>query len=240
MRTDYKRHAVLFTGLAMLLCALIPSCGQGELPSGEQESLPLHSQIVGHIANVQDLASELEDFTWHGLDDIGVQGPPAGCCGVGICIVEKGKDIAHHGSTWTTLTEMLPTTERATLLLMYCDKCLDMAEQMQSESPAASGWQDACRQLESTLRGAKHLASDYRNTAKYQLDEIEEAVANSTPSAQEQYLEEFQSMSARYLGLLDEIIDNLQQAEEARSQLADCQLSPLGLDKEQGADTVQL
>ena len=229
MRTVCKRNAALLTGLAMLLCALVPSCGQGELPSGEQKSLPLHSQIVGHIESVQALASELEDFTWQGLDDIGVQGPPAGSCGVGICIVEKGKGIAYDGSTWTTLTETLPTTERATLLLVYCDKCLDIAEKMQSESPAASGWQDACRQLESTLRGAEHLASDYRNTAKYQLDEIEEAIANSSTSIQEQYLEEFQSISAGYLGLLDEIIVNLQQAEQARSHLASWQLSPQGV-----------
>lgn len=226
MRTVCRRNAALLTGLAMLLCAPVPSCGQGELPSGEQKSLPLHSQIVGHIENVQHLASELEDFTWHGLGDIGVQGPPAGCCGVGICIVEKGKGIAYDASAWTPLVEMLPTTERATLLLVYCNKCLDIAEKMQSESPAASGWQDTCRQLESTLRGAKHLASDYRNTAKYQLDEIEEAVANSSPSVQEQYLEEFQDMSAGYLGLLDEIIVNLQQAEDARSQLASQQSSP--------------
>jgi len=240
MRTGYRPYAFLLATLALLSGSLIVACSQAEPQSEEPEFLAVRGEMVGHIENVQALASELQDFTWRGFDDIGFQAPPAGCCGLGICIVEEGEGDMYGAGVWTPLTEMLPSAERAALLLLYCDKCLDMAERVMSkgpfgephavvqktEKPAVSEWQELCSQLESMLRGAEYLATNYRNTAKYQLDEIEEGVANSSANVEEEYLEEFQSISAEYIGLLDEVIHNLQQAEQARSQLANWQFSP--------------
>ena len=98
-----------------------------------------------------------------------------------------------------------------------------------TEDPAVSGWQDVCRQLESTLRGAEYAALNYKNTAKYQLDEMQAAIANSSTSVQEKSLEKFQNTSAEYIGLLDEIIESLQQAEQVRYRLAGWQFSPSGV-----------
>lgn len=239
MRIGHRQYTVLFITLALLSGSLIVACSQAEPQSDEPEFLALHGEMVGHIESVQALASELEDFTWHGFDDIGVQAPPAGLCSLGICIVEKGKADLYDGAGWVPLSEMLPSAERAKLLQVYCDKCLDTADRLRSERPSGergvgaletekpevSEWQELCRQLESTLRGAEYLATSYRNTAEYQLAELEEAMGNSSTSVEEEYLEKFQSTSAEYIGLLDEVMYNLQQAEQASSQLARWQFS---------------
>ena len=243
MRTGLRPYTILLATVALLSGSLIVACSQAEPQSEEPEFLAFHGEMVGHIENVQSLASELQDFTWRGFDDIGSQAPPAGCCSLGICIVEKEKGDMWAVGAWTPVSEMLPSTERATLLLLYCDNCLDMAEKVRSESPfgephtvvqktekpGASGYQELYRQVESTLRGAEYFALNYRNTAKLQLDEIEEAIANSSADLENEYLEEFRSLSAEYIGLLDEIIHNLQQAEQVRSQLANWQFSPSGV-----------
>ena len=136
MRIGHRQYTVLFTTLALLSGSLIVACSQAEPQSEEPEVLALHGELVGHIESVQGLASELEDFTWRGFDDIGVQAPPAGLCSLGICIVEEGQADMYDGAGWVPLSEMLPTAERAKLLQVYCDKCLDTADRLRSERPS--------------------------------------------------------------------------------------------------------
>ncbi len=246
----HRPYTILLATVALLSGSLIVACSQAEPQSEEPEFLAFHGEMVGHVESVQSLASELQDFTWRGFDDIGSQAPPAGCCSLGTCIVDKEKADMWAVGAWTPLSEMLPSTERATLLLLYCDKCLDMAEKVISESPfgephivaqktekpAVSEWQELCSQLESTLMGAEYFALNYRNTAKLQLDEIEEAIANSSADLEDKYLGKFRSLSAEYIGLLDEIMHNLQRAEQVRSQLDNWQFNPSGVGGQQSAD----
>ncbi len=94
---------------------------------------------------------------------------------------------------------------------------------MPSDNSTLTQWQELCGQLGSNLQGAASLTSNYRNTNSYVVAKLEEGINSSEPVIKQKYLEKFQSKSAKYLSLLDELIKNLQQAEQATLQLTNWQ-----------------
>ena len=60
---------------------------------------------------------------------------------------------------------------------------------------------------------------------------MEDVLSSERAGIKEKYLENFQRESAEYIDLLDEVIDNLQQAEQLALRLRDWQFGSLAVDE---------
>ncbi|HIE17269.1 MAG TPA: hypothetical protein EYP71_03640 [Dehalococcoidia bacterium] len=190
----------------------------------EDRFTQLHSRLERHIQKARSIALELEDFTWKEFAAIGLEAPPSEVCQLGDRVTAKGSVDESSSFKWIPLPEMLPRPESARPLVVYCDKCLEIAEQVRltvpSDNTTMSQWLELCRRLQSSLAAAEHLASNYKNTNNYVLSNVGNSLSNSDAAIERKHLKKFQNKSAQYLELLDEFTHNLQQARQALLQLA--------------------
>ncbi len=225
----YVLYAVLVAGVALLLAGLVLVFVPGSLNRiEERKPADPYNAMKGYIKEARGITLQLNDFTWNEFGAIGLEAPPSEVCKLGERVTAKGSSDESSGFKWIPLPEMLPRPESAGPLVLYCDMCLKMAEQIRLERPSdnsnAPQWLELCSQLQSTLKGAGHLATNYKNTNEYVLTNIENSINNSDPTIKQKYLEKFKNKSAKYLSLLDDLIYNLQQAEQMLSQLSSGQL----------------
>jgi hypothetical protein len=237
-RHRFVLYVILFAGIVLLLSGAtfyvyslvtsrvshVPT--EARMP--EEKKLPeLYDEVNGSIEKARGTAMELGAFTWNEFAAAGLLPPPGGMCSLGDLIGEKDQFVANPGCKWITLPEMLPRPESAGVLVRYCDISLEMAKKvgdnMPSDNSTLAQWQELCSQLGSDLQGAETLASNYRNTNSYVIAKLEEGINSSDPAIKQKYMEKFQSKSAKYLSLLDELIKNLRQAEQATLQLTNWQ-----------------
>jgi len=222
---------ILLAGLAFFLYSLAPARTSEEASIVEEKGLPeLCDEANDYIVKAHAVALELRGFKWDEFSAAGLLPPPGGMCALGDRVGEKEQFDVSTGCKWVTLPEMLPRPESAGVLVRYCEMSLDMMKKVRSAIPSDNStqpeWQELCIQLQSNLQGAEHLALNYRNTNGYVLTQIEEGMTNSDEAIKKKYLERFQGKSQKYLELLDDLINALQQAEQATSQLAGGQPSP--------------
>ena len=226
----YALYAVLAAGAVLLLAGLaivwLPrSLNQIE----EHKPVDPYNALTDHIKKAHDTALELKDFTWDEFAAAGLEAPPSGVCKLGDRVTTEELFDKSSGCKWLSLSEMLPRPESAGPLVFYCDTCLKMAERVRLEKPSDDStmpqWLELCSQLQSTLNGAEHLAVNYKNTNEYVLANIGNSIDNSDPAIKQKYLERFENKSAKYLSLLEDLANNLQQAEEALLELTNGKLA---------------
>jgi hypothetical protein len=237
-------YAILFAGIVLLLSGVTfyvyslvtsrISSVPTEAGTAEEKKLPeLYDEVNDSIEKARGIARELGAFNWNEFAAAGLLPPPGGMCSLGDRVGEKAQFVASPGCKWVTLPEMLPRPESAGVLVRYCDISLEMAKKVRDNIPSDNStltqWQELCGQLGSNLQGAASLASNYRNTNGYVLTKLEEGINSSEPVIKQKYLEKFQSKSAKYLSLFDELIKNLQQAEQATLQLTNWQFKIFSL-----------
>ncbi|MBM3120129.1 MAG: hypothetical protein FJ006_11410 [Chloroflexi bacterium] len=229
-RNRYILYAVLVAGIALLLAglalALVP---KGLIRIEERKPVDPYDAMKSYIKEARGIALELKDFTWDDFAVIGLEAPPSEVCKLGDRVTTKESFDESSGCKWFPLPEMLPRPESAGPLVFYCDTCLKMAERIRLERPSNDStmlqWLELCSQLQSTLNGAGHLATNYKNTNEYVLTNIGNSIDNSDPGIKQRYLEKFKNKSAKYLSLLEDLANNLEQAEQALLQLTNGKLA---------------
>ncbi|MBM4446362.1 MAG: hypothetical protein FJ023_03290 [Chloroflexi bacterium] len=229
-RNRYVLHAALVAGVVLLLAGLallwVPrSLNRIE----ERKPVDPYDAMKGYIEETRGIALELKDFTWDEFSVIGLEVPPSDVCKLGEYVTTKGSFDESSGCKWIPLPEMLPRPESAGTLVLYCDMSLEMAEKVRATRPSDNStmpqWLDLCNQLQSTLNGAEHLAMSYKNTNEYVLTNIGDSIGNSDPAIKQKYLDKFKNKSAEYLSLLEDLANNLEQAEQALLQLTNGKLA---------------
>jgi len=229
-RYRYILYAVLVAGVTLLLAGLafmwIPA---GLKRIEERKPVDPYDALKGYIDKAHSIALELEDFTWDEFAAIGLEAPPSEICKIGERVTTKESFNQSSGCKWIPLPEMLPRPESAGTLVLYCDMCLKMAERVRLERPLddsnALQWLELCSQLQSTLKGAVHLAMNYKNTNEYVLTNIGDSINNSDPALKQKHLEKFKNKSAKYLSFLEDLANNLEQAEQVLLQLTNGKLA---------------
>jgi hypothetical protein len=229
-RNRYVLYAVLVVGGVLLLVGLALVWVPRSLKQVEEHKpADPYDAIKGYIEKARSIALELKDLTWDDFAAIGLEAPPSEVCKLGDRVTEKGSLDASSGCKWLPLPEMLPRPESAGPLVLYCDTCAKMAEQIRLKRPSDNStipkWLELCSQLQSTLNGAEHLATNYKNTNEYVLTNIGKSINNSDPAIKQNYSEKFKNKSAKYLSLLDDLVNNLEQAKQALLQLTNGTLS---------------
>ncbi|UCH51629.1 MAG: hypothetical protein JSV54_02395, partial [Chloroflexota bacterium] len=69
-----------------------------------------------------------------------------------------------------------------------------------------------------------YLAMNYKNTNEYVLTNLGDSIDNSDPALKKKYLDKFKNKSAKYLSLLEDMVNNLEEAEQALLQLTNGKL----------------
>ena len=235
-----KWYAIIAVALVLLS---VTACSQRERQP-EPEFLDLCNKMKNYIEQAQAIASDLEDFNWNEFSDIGVLCPPKGICPVGsLPIVEKSSVTGEFMERWVPLVERLPSPQTAKTYSVQCASCLKLATEVCSRSPsnesqtrmpeaeklALTQWQELCGQLQSALTGAEYLAfRDKTIAAEYTFPQLLLYFTNSDERIKQKYLNKFMAKSDKYIQLHDELIHNIQQAEQVASELANWQFSPQG------------
>jgi hypothetical protein len=223
-------YAVLAVGAALLLAGLaLVWVPESPIRIGETKPADPYNAIKSYIKKAQSMALELEKFTWQEFSTVGLEAPPSEVCKLGERVTAKESFDESSGCKWIPLPDMLPRPESAATLVVYCDKSLEMAEKIRATSPSDNStmtqWLELCNQLQSTLNGAEHSAMSYKSTNEYVLTNISKSINNSDPAIKQKYLEKFKNKSAKYLSLLEDLANNLEQAEQTLSQLTNGRLA---------------
>lgn len=225
----YALYAVLVSGLMLLLAGISLAFFTELIKIEESKPANPYNALKSYIKQASIAASELKDFTWDEFSNIGLEAPPSEICRLGERVTEKDAFAESSGFKWTPLPEMLPRPESAWPLVLYCDICLKMMEkfrpEMSLDDSTTPQWLELCSQLHSTLKGAQHLATNYKNTNAYVLNNIINSINNSDPKIKQKNLDKFKSKSNRYLSLLQDLVNNLEQAEQALLQLTSGKLA---------------
>lgn len=239
-RNKYILYAVLVAGAVLLIAGL----AMVWLPQGlnlveERKPADPYHAMANYIKEAKSIALQLEDLTWDEFAAAGLEAPPSGVCKLGDRVTTEDLFDKSGGCKWLSLPEMLPRPESAGTLVLYCDTCLKMAERIrlekQSDNSTMPHWLKLCSQLQSTLNGAQHLAVNYKCTNEYVITNIGNSINNSDPAIRQKYLEKFEDRSAKYLSLLEDLANNLEQAEQVLLQLTDGKLA-VGTAPEEGAE----
>jgi hypothetical protein len=99
----------------------------------------------------------------------------------------------------------------------------------EAEEVTLTQWQELCSQLQSALQGAEYLAfRDKTIAAECTFPQLFAYFTDSDEGVKQKYLDKFVAKSDRYIQLHDELINNIQQAEQLASELANWQFSPQG------------
>lgn len=228
-RHKYVLYAVLVAGVALIIAGLVSLWAPESLKLiEERKPVDPYNALNNHIEKARSIAIQLERFTWDEFSAIGLEAPPSEICQIGESVTTKESFNPSSGCKWISLPEMLPRPESAGTLVLYCDMCLKMAERVRLERPLdnseALDWLDLCSQLQSTLKGAAHLAMSYKNTNDYILTHIGDSINNSDPTLKQKYLDKFENKSARYLSSLEDLVNNLEGAEQSLLQLTNGKL----------------
>ena len=217
-------------GLALLLTGSAVACGQPE-GQPEQESpytverlrqieecefSEVYCDMKRDVEQAYTLTLRLQDFSWRPYDSLSWES-----------VDEQGAE------TVTLMSEVLPAAEAVKPLSAQCDKCNALTVKAWLKSPyegPETPLQEAeklmiaqlrvlCRQLESELGEAKHQVNKLKSDINNQFADIEHSLSISTSLLKESYLETFRGRCAEYIDLLDEVMLNLEQAEQAASEL---------------------
>lgn len=188
-----------------------------------------------HIEQAQAIASDLDNFNWNEFSNVGILFPPEGICPVGsLPIVEKDSTPKELSERWVPLVEQLPSPQMAKTYSIQCASCLKLANEVCSHSPyneaqtfipeteklTAPQWQELCGQLQSALMGAEYLVSrDKTIAAEYTLPKLLVYFTASDEKIKQKYLNKFMAKSDKYIQLHDELIHNIQQAEQVAIEL---------------------
>ncbi len=192
-------------------------------------------QIKHYIEQAQAIASSLEDLNWNEFSNVGVLCPPEGICRVGtLPIVEKGsvpKEFLEH---WVPLAEQLPSPQTAKTYSIQCANCLELAVEACSQNRynetqipmpeadklTAAQWQELCVQLQSALMGTEYLASrDKIVAAEHTFPKMLVYFNASDEKIKQKYLTKFMTKSENSIQLHDELIHNIQRAEQVAIEL---------------------
>jgi len=188
-----------------------------------------------YIEQAQAIASDLENFNWNEFSKVGILCPPEGICPVGsLPIVEKGSVPKEFLERWVPLAEQLPSPQTANIYSIQCASCLKLAIEVCSSSPyneaqtlmpeaeklTVTQWQELSGQLQSALMGAEYLVSRDKTVAtEYTFPKLLAYFTDSDEKIKQKYLTRFMSKSDKYIQLHDELIHNIQQAEQVAIEL---------------------
>jgi hypothetical protein len=228
-RNKYVLYAVLVAGVVLIITGLVSLWAPESLKLiEERKPVDPYNAMTGHIKEARGIALQLERFTWDEFSAIGLEAPPSELCKIGDTVTTKESSNPISRCKWISLPDMLPRSESAGTLVLYCDTCLKMAERVRLERPLDNAeelyWLELCRQLRSTLKGAAYLATNYKNTNDYIITRISDSISNSDPALKQKYLGKFENKSARYLSSLEELANNLEEAEQSLLQLTNGKL----------------
>ena len=238
MKMRLKWYVIVAVALALLSAM---ACSQRGGPPEQQFSY-LCGKMKESIEQAQAVASDLEDFSWNEFSDVGILCPPEGICPVGsLPIVEKKSVTEETLERWVSLVERLPFPQTAKTYSVQCASCLNLADEVCSNSPynesqermseagevTLTQWQELCSQLQSALQGAEYLAfRDKTIAAEYTFPQLFAYFTDSDEAVKQKYLDKFIAEFDKYIQLQDELINNLQQAQQLASELATWQFSP--------------
>src|SRR4030042_2895475 len=237
-----KMRLKWFACIAVALVLLpVMACGQHEGQTEQQFTDPC-DKLKNYIEQAQVMASELEDFNWNEFSEIGILCPPMGICPVGdLPIVEKSSASGALRGRWVPLIERLPSPQTARTCSIQCAGCLELAQEVCSNSPYSESqknmpeaekltlaqWQELCGRLQSALKGAEYSASkDKTIFSDYIFPQLWSYLTSSDEEIKQKYLDEFVTKSDEYIQLHAELINKIQQAEQGVSELADGEFSP--------------
>lgn len=217
----------------------------------EQEFFELYSEIKGYIEHAHTLALGLQNFSWHQFANVGWSElnkygikrwtlvsqvlPPAEAVKLSF-LDEQPCELYSE-----VVSELLPSAQAIKQLLAQCDKCNALATKAWSKRPYKETqtvvqeteklkipeWRELCGELNSASAEAEHQAQNLRTSTEKLFIEIEDVFSNERPLVKARYLKSFQGKSAEYSEFLEEVIYNLQQAEQAASELRSWQFSSL-------------
>src|SRR4030043_147745 len=237
MKMRPKWCAIIAVALVLLP---VVACSQPE-----QELLDPCDEMKKYIEHAQAMASGLEDFNWNEFSDVGILCPPEGICPVGSLPIGGKKSVTGEAlERWFPLVERLPFPETAKTYSVQCASCLELASEVCSNSPSQTRtlqaeeltlaqWQELCSQMQSALQGAEYLV--FRNktiAAEYTFPQLFAYFTDSDEGVKQKYLDKFIAKSDKYVQLHDELIHNIQQAEQLASELANWQSSPQGSEEQ--------
>lgn len=237
-------YAIIAVALVLLS---VPACSQRE-GQPEQQFLDPCDKMKKYIEQAQAIASDLEDFNWNEFSNIGLLCPPKGICPVGsLPIVEKSSITGETLERWVPLAERLPSPQTAKTYSVQCNNCLKLASGVCSRRPynesqtrtleaeklTVTQWQELCGQLQSALQGAEYLAfRDKTIAAEYTFPQLLAYFTDSDERVKQKYFTKFMTKSDKYIQLHDELIHNIQQAEQLTSELANWQFSSQRLEEQ--------
>ena len=233
-------YLVLFLGSALLLATPLVACCQPEqqFPSTveelrrtkeggqadearqveEQELSGLYEELMGFIECARAAAADLEDLDWESLSSFDLEFED--------WELPDELDL----DEFPVPSGMLPSEETLELLVEACDECLALAAKAWAQSPYKElqpsaqdiqEWRESCAELSSALSHARDVASALEPGISQLLVDLED----SPDSGQ---VEE-------YSDLVAEMIDCLDQAVRAASELRDWPFSSLATDAEAAA-----
>jgi hypothetical protein len=230
-----KMQLKWFSIIALIFFLLSAAACSQQNGQPEPKFLNPCDKMKYHIKQAQAIASDLEDFDWNEFSNVGILCPPQGICPVGsLPIVEKGSVSEELLGRWVPLVEQLPSPQTAKIYSIQCASCLKLASEVCSHSPyneaqtlmpeaeklTATQWQEIYGQLQSALTGAEYLVSrDKDIAADYTFPKLLAYFTDSDEKIKQKYLNEFMAKSDNYIQLHDELIHNIQQAEQAAIEL---------------------
>jgi hypothetical protein len=162
-------------------------------------------------------------------------------------IVEKSSITGETLERWVPLAERLPSPQTAKTYSVQCNNCLKLASGVCSRRPynesqtrtleaeklTVTQWQELCGQLQSALQGAEYLAfRDKTIAAEYTFPQLLAYFTDSDERVKQKYFTKFMTKSDKYIQLHDELIHNIQQAEQLTSELANWQFSSQRLEEQ--------
>jgi hypothetical protein len=234
---NFKFYAIV---IAVLVLASLAACAQ-PANQPQPDSSSQCQKMQKNIEQARSIALDIQHFNWNEFAAIGVLYPPQGICPVGnLPIVEKDSVDKKLADRIVPLPEGLPSSKTAETYYVQCDNCLKLAIKFCSQSPynqsagtagsenVTAQWQQLCSQLLSALQGAEYLASrDKSIAADYTFPKLFAYFTASDENIKQKYLDKFTAKSDEYIKLHDELIHNIQQAEQTATDLSNGQFSPI-------------
>ena len=228
----------VFIVAALVFLPVVACSQQGQ---SEQQFADPCDKLQNYIEQAQVIASELADFNWNEFSEIGILCPPSGICPVGdLPIVEKSSASGEFMERWVPLVERLPSPQTAGTYSIQCAACLKLAKEVCLNSPynesqrnmpeaeklTLAQWQELCRRLQSALKGAEYSASrDSSIFSDYTFPQLWSYLNSSDEVMKQKYLDKFVAKSDEYIQLHAELINNIEQAKQVATELADWQFS---------------
>lgn len=233
-----KKKVTFFAATAFaLILTFSPGCNQPASRQGN-EFFDNCDRMQKNIEQAQSIASKLENFKWDEFSQIGILCPPQGICPVGnLPIVEKASVDESLVDRVVDLASQLPNPKTAETYSVQCSNCLSLARELCSNSPysvipadgsenVTTQWQKSCSQLQSALQGAEYLASrDKTIAADYTFPKLFAYFTASDEKVKQKYLEKFTARSDEYIKLHDDLIRNMQEAEQTAIDLSNWQFA---------------